>query len=340
VFGCTQTRSRYSIGACSLSNAHTYEAVAKAIEDMVTQSGGPFLAASAAMVLAAREAATADLAGSELQVFMGKAAARLIATRPTNNETRVVVTRLMSKVEEWSGSAVDLAAMLEDQVSLEWENRLTRARAVGRHAASGIAEGARLLTHCWGDSVVIATLEALIDEGKNFSIICTETRPYLQGSRLTAESIAEMGIPVRVVTDGMGATLMAQGEVDHLLTAADRVTLDGSVINKIGTLQLAIAADHFGIPYTALVESPDQTAEGPDDVPIEYRDGEEVLHCLGQRTASYKATGIYPAFDVTQPGLVSRIATSDGSFKPGDIAAYYRPTTTYAPDPSLTSKLP
>jgi methylthioribose-1-phosphate isomerase len=102
--------------------------------------------------------------------------------------------------------------------------------------------------------------------------------------------------------------------VSKLMTAADRVTLSGHVINKVGTHQLAIAAQNFGLPYFAMVQAPDKKAQTPDDVPMEERDGNETLQCLGMATASPLARGWYPAFDVTPPHLVSAVATSVGVF--------------------------
>jgi methylthioribose-1-phosphate isomerase len=129
-----------------------------------------------------------------------------------------------------------------------------------------------------------------------------------------------MGVDVTVITDNMGAAAMDAGKVSRLMTAADRVTGAGHVINKVGTLQLAIVARAFGIPYTAMVKEPDFTAMTPADVPMEMRDPDEVLHCLGHRTATPLAKGWYPAFDVTPPEYVSEIVTCKGVFAPDRLA--------------------
>lgn len=290
------------------------ESVARAIEEMVTQSGGPYLAASAGLVLAAREADT--LAAGEARMTHIKAAAqRLIATRPTNNLIRSVLTRMLAEAEA-SAAADDFSARIEALMRRHWDERKRFSAQMGRHTASLIEDGESILTHCWGESGVIQTLAHLIAQGKKVDVVCTETRPYLQGSRLTAHSVAEMGVPVTVVTDNMGAAAMAAGKVSRLLTAADRVTASGHVINKVGTLQLAISARHFKLPYIAMVGRPDFTARGPEDVEMEFRDPDETLHCLGHRTATPLATGWYPAFDVTPPELVSAIATGYGIFAP------------------------
>lgn len=279
------------------------EQVAVAIEEMVTQSSGPFFAAAGGMVLAAHSGTSLDAA-----------AERLLATRPTNNGIREAVTELREVAPEHVPErARSLVAGYHE-----------RGRLLGRQAAPRIADGDVVLTHCWGDVFVLGVLREVLAQGKSIEVICTETRPYLQGARLTAHSVAELGIPVSVVSDAMPAALMSQGRIDKFLTAADRVTMDGHVVNKVGTLQLAIAARHFGVPYTAAVFAPDEQAPSAADVPLEDRDGAEVLHALGQRTASELATGIYPAFDVTPPELVSAIATDRGVLEPDRLAGYFQ----------------
>jgi methylthioribose-1-phosphate isomerase len=284
----------------------SYEDVAKAIEDMVTQSLGPLFAAMGGMVLAARSGRVGEVR---------EAARRLVGTRPTNNGIRDVVAELRA-VAEAGGDVEAAAADLR-------ESYLARYRALGEHAAVLIPDGATVLTHCWAETYLTETVAAVLRAGKRIDAICTETRPYLQGARLTAESLAEMGVPTRLITDGMAAHLMSRGEVTVFVTGADRVTLDGSVVNKIGTLQIAVAAHAFGVPFVALVQAPDRQAPTAADVELEDRDGREVLHCLGRRTASERVTGVYPAFDVTPPRFVSAVVTDRGRFAPADVASYF-----------------
>jgi methylthioribose-1-phosphate isomerase len=282
------------------------EDVATAIEDMVTQSLGPPFAAAGGMVLAARSG------GVEA---VRQAARRLVATRPTNNGIRDVVAELLA-VAEAGGDVEQAAGALTERYRAGY-------RALGEHAAPLIPDGATVLTHCWADAYLTETIAAVLRAGKRIQAICTETRPYLQGARLTAESLAEMGVPTRLITDGMAAHLMSRGEVSTFVTGADRVTMDGAVVNKIGTLQIAVAAQAFGVPFVALVQAPDRQAATADDVELEDRDGDEVLHVLGRRTASSRVTGVYPAFDVTPPRFVSVVVTDRGRFAPADVASYY-----------------
>ena len=298
------------------------EEVAVAIENMVTQSGGPYYAASAGLVLAA--AAAEPLSGRDArQACFERAARRLIATRPTNNMILTAVSRVMDSVPGILDRD-DLVAATEHLVLDLWAEHRAQGVFLGEHAAGLIADGDTILTHCWGESTIMETVAAALRQGKKFQVMCSETRPYLQGSRLTAHSVGEMGVAVTVITDNMGAAAMDAGKVSRLMTAADRITGAGHVVNKVGTLQLAIAARHFGIPFTAMVKRPDFTAMTPADVPMEMRDPDEVLHCLGRRTASPLAQGWYPAFDVTPPELVTNIATCEGVFAPGALRAGHR----------------
>ncbi len=299
------------------------EDVAVAIEQMVTQSGGPFYAASAGMVLAAREAASLATAEDRLD-FMQKAGARLVATRATNNHIANVVALLLRDCEQLLLDGDQFLPSFEARVQEVWEVRRETARKLGENGGHIIEDGDAILTHCWAESTIVETAAAALRQGKKFSFLCSETRPYLQGARLTAHSLAEMGIEVTVITDNMGAYAIDRGKVNRLMTAADRVSMSGHVINKVGTLQLAIAANHFAIPYFAMVQAPDKSAKTAMQVPMEDRDPQESLYCLGQRTASPLAKGWYPAFDVTPPHLVSGVITSRGVFSSFALAGYFK----------------
>ncbi len=304
----------------------TYEEVAEAIERMVTQSSGPLFATTAGLKLAAHAARRAGpgVAADLLRT----AGARLIATRPTNNHIRDAVHAVLAATVDGpladSGGeelarAVAVAADAHD--AAYWAH----SAALGRHAAALIDDGARVLTHCWADAYLIGTVRAAQEAGKRLEFVCTETRPYLQGARLTAATLVEMGYHPTVITDGMVAAALSDGLADVALVAADRVTLDGHVVNKVGTLQVALAARAFDVPFYALVEAPDPQAPGIGDVEIEHRDGDEVLHVLGVRSAAEGTTGYYPAFDATPPRLVTRIVTGRGAFEPHRVADHFSP---------------
>ena len=297
--------------------------VAAAIRDMVTQSSGPAFAASAGLVVAARAASgqSADAAADALRA----AGALLAATRPTNNHIRDVVATVLAVLEQPAGAAGGpqlVAAVTASAAAVDAGYRESSA-ALGRYTAELIPDGARVLTHCWADQFLIGAVTAAQQHGKNLEFVCTETRPYLQGARLTASTLVEMGYTPTLITDGMIATVFASGAADVLLTAADRVTLDGHVVNKVGTLGAALAASRYGVPYYAMVDHPDPQAPTIDDVHIEERDGDEVLLFAGQRITADGVVGRYPAFDATPPELVSKIVTDRGAFEPAEVGSYF-----------------
>jgi methylthioribose-1-phosphate isomerase len=203
-----------------------------------------------------------------------------------------------------------------------------RCTLLGQHAADLLEDGALLLTHCWMDTYLIEFVRAAHRAGKRFRYVATETRPYLQGARLTAHTLAEMGQEITLITDGMVAAVLspysALGRVDALVTAADRVSMDGHVFNKVGTLGAAVAAHAFDVPYYVLIQAPDPLSPTAKDVVVEQRDGEEVLSVQGVRTASpLVARGYYPAFDVTPPQYVTRIVTDRGAYAADAVSGYF-----------------
>jgi len=298
----------------------TVEEVAQAIEAMVTQSNGPFFASSAALVLAARELNNEHDADRR-RMKMAAAGVRLIATRATNNNIATAVGRILQETDALTETGAAFATAVESRVRKLWDERRALSRTIGTHAATLLHDGDHVLTHCWADAAFIETLAAAGRSGKRLEVTCTETRPYLQGARLTAHSVAEMGLPVTVITDGMAAWAMDRGRVNVFITAADRVTMSGHVVNKIGTLQLAIAAQAYKLPYFVTVAQPDPKALTPADVPIEERDAQESLHCLGHRTATPLARGWYPSFDITPPALVAAVVCRHGIFPAATLAA-------------------
>lgn len=297
----------------------TVEDVAKAIEDMVTQSSGPYFAALWAMVLAAREARHLEAAAAH--EHLRRAGERLVATRRTNNHLRKAVEIVLSHVDARATGEELVAAALAGALAGD-ERYRSRSAALGAHTAERLPAEATVLTHCWADLYLVELVRAAARQGKRLAFYCTETRPYLQGARLTAETLAEMGVDTTLITDGMGAAVVAAGEVDALVTAADRVTMDGHVVNKIGTLGLAVAANAFDVPFLAMVQAPDRLAPTAADVPIEYRDGAEVLAA----GAHPRIRGRYPAFDITPPRFVTSVVTDRGAFGPDQLADYYRET--------------
>ncbi len=294
----------------------TVEDVARAIEDMVTQSSGPYFAVLYGMVLKART--LEHLPFAKAREELAETAQMLENTRRTNNALRKATKIVLAAVDE----AQDVEKALQGAQAGDAAYR-AKSQALGEHTANLLPQQATVLTHCWADLYLTETVRAAQHQGKQLRFFCTETRPYLQGARLTAETLIEMGVDTTLITDGMGAAVLQSGEIDALVTAADRVTMDGHVVNKVGTLGLAVAAHAFGVPFHALVQAPDRQAPTAADVPIEHRDGAEVLQVLGRPSATPRVKGLYPAFDVTPPRFVTDVVTDKGVYGAGELDKYY-----------------
>jgi len=305
--------------------AATPAEVATAITDMVTQSSGPMFAACAGMELAALQAASLSLDAAAASLHTAGHA--LANARPTNNHPREAVEHILAAIVGTTSTPqlVELAIEAAREFAQLYR---TRSRALGEYTVALLDDGARILTHCWMDTYLVELVRAADAAGKRFDWVATETRPYLQGARLTSHTLREMGQRVTLITDSMGAAALAPGStlgrIDALVTAADRVSLDGSVANKVGTLGLAVAAQAFEVPYYALVQAPDATLATGSDIVIEQRDPDEVFSTLGARTASELVTDAwYPAFDVTPPRFVTAVVTDRGPFAPAALRDYF-----------------
>jgi len=189
----------------------------------------------------------------------------------------------------------------------------------GRLGADLIEDGDGILTMCFAEASFILALAFAHADGKHIHVYVPETRPFLQGAKLTAPSIHELGIPVTLMGDNMASGLMDQGKIQKYFTAADLITLDGHVVNKVGTFQHAIAAQYHNIPYYAFAWGFDPTKPDRDSIDIEMRDPAEMKQALGRPTTHPDIPAIYPAFDVTPPELVSGVITKDGVLRPNLI---------------------
>jgi methylthioribose-1-phosphate isomerase len=299
----------------------TVDEAAEAIEQMVVQ-GGPPLAYAAGLGLAL----AAHPRGTEPQALRD-AAARLLATRPTADDLHHVVPEALRRAEAALAAGSDARRAILDYVNGEIERGNQVSRSCGVHAAGLLRDGDRILTHCLAGAALCWMLWIAKHQGKRVTLIPTETRPYLQGARLTAQCAVEMGIPVQLITDGMPAHLMSQGRIDRFICAADRITLDGHITNKVGTLHNAIAASYFGIPFYVLgYDGPDPQTATARDIEIEERSPQEVFYARGRegvvRTAVEGIDGYYPAFDITPPHLIAGIVTDRGVF-PATLIAHY-----------------
>ncbi|MEM7280381.1 MAG: s-methyl-5-thioribose-1-phosphate isomerase [Pseudomonadota bacterium] len=288
--------------------------VAEAIEAMVIQ-GAFSIAIAAGYGLALTK-------GEEPAAFY-VAADRLRKTRPTGLALNRMMAVCVKVVEDAAASGLNITSELLNTVNDAAQCLARQGWRTGMRAADMLPEDGGVLTHCFPDRSYAYMLVALRRSGKNIRVFCSETRPYLQGARLSALCGQQMGFETRVITDGMGGWLMHQGEVNAFITAADRVCMDGTVCNKIGTYQYALAAKANNVPYYALRQSgPDRESASGSEVTIEYRDGEELVNWQNRRIAPAGVSGHYPAFDLTPPELVSAIVTDRGVFAPDAMDSY------------------
>jgi len=298
----------------------TVEHVAQAIESMAIQGAFTLsLAAGYGLALAAHAARGSGVAPA---TAVDAAALRLAATRPTGLALQRRLAECRGAARRAMAADEDVVAAVVRVVDGAAQRLACQALATARHAAPLIAHADAVLTHCFADRSLLYLLLEARRAGRTLRVYCSETRPYLQGVRLTAPAVAQIGHRATVITDGMGGLLMRRREVAALLTAADRVCLDGTICNKIGTYQYALAAKANDVPYYVLRQSgPDRESPDESHVHIEFRDGDAVLEGLRDALAP-DIDALYPAFDITPPHLVTAIVTDQGAFEPAAIAGY------------------
>lgn len=299
------------------------ESVALAIENMTIQ-GAPPLAYAAGLALAMHARVHEDEPEDQFFTSMEAGCYRLQHTRPTGWDLNYILAGCMDIAHKTFAQNGDVSEAIRAFVyeKIAEGNRI--ARDTGRYAADLISDGARIQTICFAGAALAYTLYFAAEDGKDIQLFASETRPYLQGARLTACSCVEMDIPVTVVTDNMPAYLMQSGKTNLFLSTADKITMDGYIANKIGTYPLAMAAHDNDIPYFLLgYNGPVKGSYGPNAFTIEERNPQEVLHCLGQRTSVDGVQGYYPAFDITSPKYISAVATDRGIFPSRLIYRYH-----------------
>lgn len=226
----------------------TYQEVVKAIADMVTQSAGPYTAVGMGMALAAWQ--VRGKSESEQNAFLQQAAYDLAHARPTTaNRYGQITYRCADLAAKALAEGKDpIEAIVESTVE-SLNRRYSTMQIVGDHLASLIPQGGTILTQCFGETIIGTVMRAARKQNKDFRVFCAETRPYLQGARLTSSCFAQMGFDTTVITDNMVAYSMEREHIDVFTSAADSIARDGHIANKIGTFQIAILAKYFGVPY-------------------------------------------------------------------------------------------
>ena len=299
----------------------THKEVAKAITDMVTQSAGPYTAAAMGMALAGYEARY--LSDHEKLEYMKKAAHTLSTARPTTVERMSQITKSKLKIAKEAikdGKSLD-KLIFEDTIR-DLNRRYSTMEKVGENLAKLFPDKGNIMTQCFGETIVGMMLRAAKKMNKDITVYVPETRPYFQGSRLTASVVQDMGFETIVITDNMVALVMATKDIDLFTSAADVISLDGHITNKIGTYQMAIVANHLGVPYFT-TGIPDKGHEDISSVEIEERNPEEVLEARGIKNTLDGVKGYYPSFDITPPHLISGIVTDKGIYSPYDLKSYF-----------------
>ncbi|ABA89409.1 S-methyl-5-thio-alpha-D-ribose-1-phosphate isomerase [Syntrophotalea carbinolica DSM 2380] len=298
-----------------------YQAVAEAILTMVVR-GAPAIGVAAAYgaALGAR-----DIEADSFESFLAalkNVCDTLAATRPTAVNLFWALERMQAKARELAALPLDAikAALMDEAQAIAAQDDAIN-RAMGRHGAELIADNARVLTHCnagalatGGYGTALGVIRAAVESGKKISVLADETRPFLQGSRLTAWELHKDGIPVTLICDNMAGALMRQGEIDCVIVGADRIAANGDVANKIGTYSVAVLAKEHGLPFyvAAPLSTIDLKIPDGDHIPIEERDTSEVTHCGPTRLAPEGINVRNPAFDVTPAGLITAIITERG----------------------------
>jgi methylthioribose-1-phosphate isomerase len=303
----------------------TWQDVADAIRTLVVR-GAPAIGVAAAfgVVLAARASHARDF--EAWQADLEEAIKGLAATRPTAVNLFWALERMQRRVLAGRGRPLEeTRAGLHAEAQAILDEDLAANRAMGIHGATLVPEGARILTHCnagalatAGYGTAVGIIRAAHERGKLALVWVDETRPVMQGSRLTAWEMVKEGIPHRLISDVVAASVMKSGEVDLVVTGADRIAANGDTANKIGTYGLAVLARHHGIPFYVAAPSStiDPAIPSGASIVIEERDAAEVRQVAGRQTAPLTSPVYNPAFDVTPAELISAIVTERGIFRP------------------------
>jgi len=298
-----------------------FKGVAEAIRGMVIR-GAPAIGVAAAMgiALGARDiiADTFDSYFRQLENICEVMA----KTRPTAVNLFWAIERMkrVALINRERGLAQISELLKEEAIRVEMED-LAICKAIGRHGASLVKDGAAILTHCnagglatAGYGTALGVIRAAHEEGKKIRVFADETRPWLQGARLTAWELLQEGIPVTLIADNMAGWLMKKGEIGICVVGADRIAANGDTANKIGTYSVAVLAKENGIPFyvAAPTSTLDLTKKSGDDIPIEERHSLEVTHLQGIPVAPEGISVRNPAFDVTPSRYISGIITEKG----------------------------
>lgn len=302
----------------------TFEEVADCIRKLVIR-GAPAIGIAAAMGMALGAGSIGDDSPYEkFEERMRAISKHLSMTRPTAVNLFWAIGKMNRLISECRGRKVEEIKnlLVTEAINIQKEDLRTCVR-IGDNGAELIRDNSVVLTHCnagglatAGYGTALGVIRSAVRQGKNISVISSETRPVLQGARLTTWELERDGIPVRLITDSMAGHLMSRGVVDSVVVGADRVASNGDTANKIGTYSLSILAKHHDIPFYVAAPSStvDSECSSGDDIVIEQRDPEEVTHIGGKRISA-GVNAINPAFDVTPADNIECLITEVGLFR-------------------------
>ncbi len=311
-----------------------HHAVAQAIRELRVR-GAPAIGVAAAMGVALGAEAVQEAEFMPFQKAVLAVCDELAATRPTAVNLFWALERMKGVLAENSHcSAFDLKRLLVEEALRIRQEDLAMNHSIGKHGASLIEDGQCILTHCnagalatAGYGTALGVVRAAWEQGKKIHVYAEETRPVLQGARLTTWELMQDQIPVTLITDNMAGSLMREGVIHLCLVGADRIAANGDVANKIGTYTVAVLAKAHSIPF--FVAAPSSTIDlatpSGDQIPIEQRPPHEVTSLNGGSPIAPKGVHVLnPAFDVTPADLVTAVITERGIFKPSELAATFR----------------
>ncbi len=303
----------------------TYIQVAQAIEKMVVR-GAPAIGIAAAYGLVLGTMALSAETGRSLDRDFEKVYKRLERTRPTARNLFWALERMKAVYERTRSEGLRAlrTALLDEAKAIEREDAETN-RAIGQHGQALLGDGWTVLTHCNAGALATAAygtalgiVRAAVAEGKSIRVFADETRPFLQGARLTVWELDRDGIPVVLITDGMAGWFMRRGEIKAVVVGADRIARNGDTANKIGTYSLAVLAKENGIPFyvAAPTSTIDLTLPDGGGIPIEERNPDEVREIGGRLITVPYVEVRNPAFDVTPASYITAIVTERGVHRP------------------------
>ncbi|MCP9452393.1 MAG: S-methyl-5-thioribose-1-phosphate isomerase [Nitrospira sp.] len=310
-----------------------YQEVADAIRSLKVR-GAPAIGVTAALGVASGAQSVEATDYGEFARAIGHICDCLAATRPTAVNLFWAIDRMKRTMQSLKDRPIPaIKQALVDEALAILEEDLQLCRAIGRHGADLIQDGQTVLTHCnagalatAGYGTALGVIRAAWEQGKKIAVIADETRPVLQGARLTAWELMQDQIPVTLITDNMAGALMKQGKIHLCVVGADRIAANGDVANKIGTYSVAVLAKAHGIPFYVAAPSStiDMKTKSGADIPIEQRNPMEVTTVHGGHLIAPDGVLVYnPAFDVTPADLITAIITERGVLKPTDLAEVF-----------------